>query len=219
MRTIRVTGKGQLKVHPDMTRITIELEGTCPEYGEALRRSSEDTEQMKDLLLPFGFERTDLKTLSFNVETRYESYKEKDVWKQRFIGYQYRHVMKVEFDSDNLRLGKILYALAHCSLHPEFRLSYSVKDPEASKNELLARAVQDAAIKAGVLSTAAGLKLGEIQNMDYSWGQVNFEVAVMKEHMLMADAGPDCDDGSLNMDIEPDDIEVQDTVTVIWEIR
>ena len=69
MRTIRVTGKGNLKVKPDMTRITISLEGTFPEYGEALRRSTEDTEKMKDLLTGFGFGRTDLKTLNFNVET------------------------------------------------------------------------------------------------------------------------------------------------------
>ena len=57
MRTIRVTGKGQIKVRPDMTRITLSLEGTYPEYGEALRRSSKDTEQLKDLLTGFGFER------------------------------------------------------------------------------------------------------------------------------------------------------------------
>ena len=77
MRTIRVTGKGQIKVHPDMTRITLSLEGTCPEYGEALRHSSEDTEQLKDVLSTFGFEHTDLKTLNFSVDTQYESYKEK----------------------------------------------------------------------------------------------------------------------------------------------
>ena len=40
MRTIRVTGKGRLKVRPDTTRITISLEGTWPEYGETLRHSS-----------------------------------------------------------------------------------------------------------------------------------------------------------------------------------
>ena len=37
MRTIRVTGKGQIKVKPDTTRITMTLEGTYPDYGEALR--------------------------------------------------------------------------------------------------------------------------------------------------------------------------------------
>ena len=69
MRTIRVTGKGQIKVKPDMTRITISLEGTYPEYGETLSKSTEDTERLKDLLAGFGFERSDLKTLSFSVDT------------------------------------------------------------------------------------------------------------------------------------------------------
>lgn len=64
MRTIRVTGKGQIKVKPDTTRIAMSLEGIYPEYSEALRHSSLDTEQLKDVLSAFGFERSDLKTLS-----------------------------------------------------------------------------------------------------------------------------------------------------------
>jgi uncharacterized protein YggE len=215
MKTIRVTGKGQLKVHPDMTRITMELEGMDWEYGETLKKSSKETEKMKDLLIPFGFERTDLKTLRFNVEPIYESYKVKDEYKRRFNGYKFTHVMKVEFDSDNKRLGKILYALANSTLHPEFSLSYTVKDPEAVKNELLGKAVRDAAAKAGVLSSAAGLKLGEIQSMDYSWGEIRFETEPVNRSMAML-AEADC--GSYDPDIEPDDIEAQDTVTVIWEI-
>ena len=144
------------------------------------------------------------------------SYKEKDEYKRRFDGYKYTHVLKVEFDSDNKRLGKILYALANCSLNPEFRIGYTVKDPEAVKNELLGKAVQDAVAKAGVLAGAAGLKLGEIQSMDYSWGRVDFEVYPMDKCLaepMRADGG-----SSYDLDIEPDDIEVQDTVTVVWEI-
>lgn len=104
MRTIRVTGKGQIKVKPDTTRLTISLEGTYPEYGEALRHSSLDTEQLKDILSAFDFQRSDLKTLNFNVETEYESYKVNGSYKQRFIGYKFHHMMKVEFPSDNVRL-------------------------------------------------------------------------------------------------------------------
>lgn len=221
MRTIRVTGKGNLKVKPDMTRITISLEGTFPEYGEALRRSAEDTEKMKDLLTGFGFGRTDLKTLNFNVETEYESYKEHGAYKQRFIGYKFHHLMKVEFASDNDRLGKVLYALANCPVKPEFRLSYTVKDPEAAKNELLGRAIADAKEKSSVLTKAAGVTLKDIQSIDYSWGQINFEVQPMNR-MLMAEEcceAPSAAYGSYDMDIEPDDIEVSDTVTVIWEIE
>ena len=78
MRTIRVTGKGQIKVKPDMTRITMTLEGLFKDYGETLRHSSADTEELKDVLSTFGFERADLKTLNFSVDTEYESYKDRD---------------------------------------------------------------------------------------------------------------------------------------------
>ena len=68
MKTIRVTGKGNLKVHPDMIRIRITLVGRDTDYAETLQDSADSAETIKDLLVPFGFERTDLKTLSFNVE-------------------------------------------------------------------------------------------------------------------------------------------------------
>ena len=136
-----------------------------------------------------------------------------------FVGYKFCHLMKVEFESDNDRLGKVLYALANCDVKPEFRLSYTVKDPEAAKNELLGRAVADAREKASVLTQAASVTLKELRSIDYSWGQINFEIQPMNR-MLMAEdccaapsAGP-----SYDLDIEPDDIEVSDTVTVIWEI-
>ena len=218
MKTIRVTGRGQLKVHPDMTRITITLEGIHKDYAKTLRQSSGDTEELKTLLTQFGFERTDLKTLSFSVDAQHESYKVKDEWKRRFLGYKYSHVMKVEFESDKLRLGKILYALANCPLNPEFRLSYTVKDPEAAKNELLGKAVRDAIAKAGVLTAAAGQKLGGMQSIDYSWGEINFEYSPMREDCFCEKLMAPTSGGSLDMDIEPDDIEVRDTVTVVWEI-
>ena len=217
MRTIRVTGKGQMRVKPDEIRITLSLEGLHPEYGETLRRSAEDTEKIKDLLMGLGFARTDLKTLNFNVDTEYERYQEKNTYKQRFVGYKYHHQMKVEFDSDNERLERVLYALAKCPLQPEFRLSYTVKDPEAAKNELLGKAVADAQAKAQTLTQAADVALKDIQSIDYSWAQINFEVEPMSK-MLMTEDCAEKSIGSYDIDIEPDDIQVSDTVTILWEI-
>ena len=220
MRTIRVTGKGQIKVKPDMTRITMTLEGRYKEYGETLQKSSQDTELLKDLLCDFGFERSDLKTLNFGVDTEYESYKDRDgSYKQRFVGYRFHHVMKVEFPSDNVLLGKLLYALANYTVKPEFRISYTVKDPESTKNALLGKAVTDAKEKAVVLTAAGGVTLKEIQSIDYSWGEIDFEYrpmdgAVLAERCLAAPMAAK----SYDLDIEPDDIEVSDTVTVVWEI-
>ena len=220
MRTIRVTGKGQIKVRPDTTRITLTLTGLFPEYGDALSESSQDTETLRELLAGFGFARTDLKTLSFRVDTEYESYKEKNAYKQRFAGYRFNHTMKLEFPSDNERLGKVLYALARCPLEPEFRVSYTVGDPEAVKNELLGKAVADSREKAAVLTGAAGVALKDVQSIDYSWGQIDFLVRPMDRVMAMSRYSMDesMEAGSYDLDVEPDDIEVSDTVTVVWEI-
>lgn len=216
MRTIRVTGKGQLRVHADMTRITMSLEGVFKDYGETLKRSSQGTEEIKDVLSDFGFERSELKTLSFSVDTEYENYRDKNNnYKQRFVGYKFLHMMKVEFPSDNERLGKVLYNLSTCKARPEFRISYTVKDPEATKNTLLGKAVTDAKEKAAVLAQAGGVALKDIQSIDYSWGEIDFEYRPMQGNVLMEGGEAPM---SYGLDIEPDDIDVSDTVTVIWEI-
>ncbi len=221
-RVIRVTGKGQIKVKPDMTRITLTLENTREQYGETLEASAKDTETMKGLLEEQGFAPGDVKTLSFKIDMENKSYQDGNgSWKTRFVGYKYRHVMKVEFPSDNDRLGKILYLLANNgALRPEFRFSFFVKDAEASKNELLGKAVADAKAKAEVLATAADVRLKEIASIDYSWGEVNFEISPMERGMELMDCKMMASEEacSYDIDIEPDDIQVSDTVTVVWNI-
>lgn len=97
-----------------------------------------------------------------------------------------------------------------------------VSDPEAAKNELLGKTVKDVKEKASVLTSAADVTLKEIQSIDYSWGEIDFEVRPMGRALIedadccmdsALDAGGDYD-----LDIEPDDINVSDIVTVIWEI-
>lgn len=90
-----------------------------------------------------------------------------------------------------------------------------MKDPEASKNLLLGKAVEDAVAKAGVLAKASGVSLKEIQSIDYSRGTINFEVEPMRNMAMCVD---ECAEESFDMDTESDDIEVSDTVTIVWEI-
>ena len=220
-RTIKVTGKGVIKLKPDMTRITITLEGLYPVYEQTIKKSAEDSGKLRDLLSQLGFDKEDIKTLSFDVETRYEGYEAEDKsWKQRIAGYNFRHVFKLEFDSDNARLGRVLYALANAEgIEPEFRISYTVKDREAGKNALLGKAVEDAKAKAMVLAAAAGVELSHISAVDYSWCDVDLEVRPMATNMLRLKSSGTEDGACCDMDMVPDDIEVTDTVTVIWEIK
>ena len=219
-RTIRVTGKGNISVKPDIIRLRLSMEGIYPEYDETLQKSSEIVELLKDLVEKQGYERKELKTLYFNIDTEYESYQAKDKsWKRRFQGYKYVHRMKIEFPADNQRLGKMLYALAHCPVSPEFSIEYTVSDPEASKNELLGKAVKDSLKKASVLVEAADVKLGKIINIDYSWEEIDFVSKPLQEMSLRCCELDESYSASYDMDIEPDDIDITDTVTVVWALE
>ena len=215
-RTIKVTGKGKLMVKPDTIRLVFNLNDTRKTYEETLAESSKQTGIFKELFVKLGFAADALKTVSFNVNTKYESYQdEQKRWQQKFVGYKFVHDLKIEFDADNELLGKVLYALANASITPEFRLQYTVKDVESAKNELLAKSVADSKTKAEVLTKAAGVKLGEILNIDYSWAEL--ELVAQPVRMLKASPAMANDAmGSYQMDITPEDIKVEDSVTVVW---
>lgn len=61
MRTIKVTGKGKIAVKPDKIRLYVNKEELCKEYEDTLRRSTEDTELLKDLFEKLGFREKTLK--------------------------------------------------------------------------------------------------------------------------------------------------------------
>lgn len=215
-RIIRVTGKGQIKLKPDVTRVVMTLTGLKKEYAETLAASSADTDELKTVLQAFGFSSEDVKTLRFHVNAEYEGYEEQGQWKQRFAGYRFEHALKIEFPSDNDRLGKVLYAVGHAAVQPEIQISFTVGDREAAKNLLLGRAVADAKQKAAVLAEASGVALGQIRSIHYAWGEPDLEIRPMNVAACRKETAPA---GAYDLSVEPDDIEVSDTVTIVWTIE
>jgi len=215
---IKVTGKGKVFVKPDLIQLSISIEGIYEKYEEALKESSKQTEQLKSCLEQAGFSKEDLKTLSFHVNTQYENYRDKkNEWKKKFVGYKFTHAMKIEFEANNRLLGKALYALAQCPAKPEFQITYRIKDEEAAKNLLLKKAVEDSKKKAKILAEAAGISLGDIISIDYSWEEIHFTSSPVDRMAVPRMLAEDCSAG-YDINIEPDNIEVSDTVTVVWEI-
>lgn len=218
-KTIKVTGKGKISVKPDTIRLVITQSNIQKEYEKALNESAEMKGKLTESLEKIGFSKEQLKTLYFNIDTELESYETKNgSWRTRFAGYRYTHRMKLEFPSDNQVLGRVLGAIFKCDGQPEFSIQYTVSNPESAKNELLAKAVTDSREKAKVLSDAAGVNLGDIQCIDYSWGEVEF-VSRPVNALMLREAGKCSASDDINLDIEADNIDVTDTVTIIWTIE
>lgn len=68
-----------------------------------------------------------------------------------------------------------------------------------------------------VLTKAAGVTLREIVNIDYSWTELEFVSRPMNSMMLEECCMKRCEDSD-DIDINPDDINVTDSVTVAWAL-
>lgn len=217
-RNIRVSGKGKLSVRPDTICLAIEAEGVFPDYEKTIKESADQTKVLRKSLEKSGLSGKELKTKHFSIQSEYESYRDKnDNYKRRFVGYKFEHHTEIKFPNDNEQLGRTLYELSHCPVEVEFSICYTVSNPEDVRNELLRKAVKDSKVKAEILAESAGVNLGEIKRIDYSWGELQIVShpidKFMAKPMLLEPRA------SYDIDIEANNIDVDDTVTIEWEIK
>lgn len=218
-RTITVKGIGKVSAKPDFVVLSMKLEVKHMEYDKAMDMAAEQMMQLSGSLASIGFEREAVKTISFNVSTDYDSHKDKQGDYQRvFSGFVCRHQLRLSFDFDMKRLSQTLAVIAECLAHPELRIAFTVRDATAINEALLREAAANARKRAELLCDASGVKLGQLLTIDYKWNERNIYSGTRYDLAEdgMYDAAPMM---AKAIDIEPDDIDVSDTATFIWEIQ
>jgi hypothetical protein len=217
-RTITVKGMGNVKTAPDYVVVSMNLETQAMEYEETMERAAQQIDYLNTSLEAVGFEKKSVKTTNFNVRTDYESVKDKNGnYKSVFNGYVCSHRLKVEFDFDTKRLAQTLSAISKSLAKPELSIAFTVKDPSAINKELLRSATINAREKAEVLCEASDVELGDLLTIDYNWGELN--IVSRTDYMLEERVMSMPMKAMADMDIEPDDIDVSDTATFVWEIK
>ena len=219
MRTITVKGVGNVSAKPDYISISMTIESVENDYDKAMDGAARRIENLKAAAVSVGYEKEALKTISFNVETRYENVKDRQgSYKREFAGYACVYRLKLAFDFDSKQLAKVISAIANSGANPELSIAFTVKNPAKVSEELLESAAQNARAKAEILCKAAGAELGQLISIDYNWGELNIvsRTSYEMEDCLMPLAAMD---KCCAPEIEPDDINVSDTVAFTWEIK
>ena len=68
-----------------------------------------------------------------------------------------------------------------------------------------------------ILTNAAGAKLVQVVSINYSWGEISiYSEPVRYDKVMLCEKSANNYDNSL--DINPEDLDISDTVTVVWEI-
>lgn len=219
MRTITVKGVGNVSAKPDYISISMTIESVRKDYDKAMEDAAARIEKLQKVAADSGYAKEDVKTVSFNVDTRYESVKDRQGnYKREFTGYACVYRLKLSFDFDSKQLARVISSIANSGAKPELSIAFTVKNPAKVSEELLASAAQSARVKAEFLCRASGCEMGQLLSIDYNWGELNIvsqtsyemEDCIMPLATMSKGSAPE---------IEPDDIDVCDTVTFVWEIR
>ena len=211
-KVLKVKGVGKSHMSPDSIKINIDLRSSDLSYEKALELSNKDLEGIRKSLREEGFEKKDIKTNAFNVDTKYENETTTFNSKRKFAGYKIIHSLNIEFDNDAEKLNKVLNALARSKSNPEFSIRYKLKDATEFKEEVLKDAISDSKRKALLIAQASGVKLGEILSINYNSDEgelFNSPLSLQRNMSIMSES----------ISIVAEDLELTDWVDITWKIE
>ncbi len=216
---ITVKGVGKLKLKVDWIKISFSLTSRDLDYGAGYDDFAKRIVKLQDAIADVGFDKKDLKSNRIKVSTLYKDLKSKiggaTEYKSVFDGYLFDTDLNLSMPFDSKKLGEVLKAVANSGADPKFFINFSVKDEEEAKNKLLAAAAQDAKTKADILCSALGVRLGALYSISYNWGEIDIisrsSYVMERDCLYAAGAAPD-------MDFTPEDVEIEDTATFVWDI-
>ena len=217
-REIVVKGVGQMSVTPDLIELQMRLETSDLDYDKSIQLGSEAIDKLRTAIVAAGHDKKALKTTQYNINAENHRYRDKDIWKEEFMGYLCTQSVKLRFDYDMEILSRTIGEITKNDATPNIRLHFTVKEPHAVKEALLEKAIENAKLTAGILANSAGVSLGEIKRIDYNWSEAFFYSNTDMKVSALITAGDSNDYSYPNMDFEPDDINTSDTAMIVWEI-
>ena len=207
---LTVLGTGTVKCQPDTMEVTFTVSATDKDMATARRLYDERTTSLAATLRAAGIDKSEVTEDGMGMarEMKWNSGK----FAANYT-YEYRFWNNFTFTArlDRERLAQVNAALIDCEAINSLNVNFKVLDMAPLRNEARVRAVANAREIAESIATAAGVSLGEIDEIVYGVGNDSNGVYFHK----MAESGAD----SIECTTEIRDIETTDTVRIKWKVR
>jgi uncharacterized protein YggE len=212
-KTIRVMGTGNVKVSPDITRLTFEVDSLHDTYEKAYNEASMGNEEMKSFLESFEIGKDALKTTNFSITKETEWNRKED--KRVFVGFKLSQSLYLDLPIDSVLISRVIATLGDAWPELEVNILFIKKNAHDAKLQILESAVKDAREKAEVIAATLGHKLGGFVSADYSKRSVDINCRTEEYLRLRCE---DCAEEK-GIDFTPDDIEAGDTIETVWYLE
>lgn len=207
---VTVVGSGKVSVKPDVAYLSLGVVTEAATAKEAQSANATKIAALTKLLKEtWGISDKDIQTGQFYVQPNY-TYSENDG--QKINGYSAQHSLEVTY-RDLTKVGQLLDAASAAGANRIDNIRFSTENPDQYQDQVIQKAMDDAGKKAGSIAKAAGRQLG----IALSISQGSMATPYYNESYQLKAVAMDQAAGSTA--VEPGEIDVQTTLTVMYELK
>lgn len=162
---IMVQGVGTKSFTPNLIVVSFSFRTLKKDYESALAEGVKNVENYLELLKKLGFDKKDVKTLSFRVAEN-RVYNE-STRKYDQDGFIFTQNAELKFDYDMKRMSKLMEETSKLKNAPSCNLDFSIKDSKQAEEDLIELAYKEAEFQAKAIAKASGKTLKECVKVSF----------------------------------------------------
>lgn len=222
--TISVSGMGEVFAVPDQATFSVTVREEGADVADAQEKATEKSNAIIKYLKDQGVEEENIKTISYNVNPKYEWEQAASCdrgycppGRQTLVGFEVWQSLEVKVD-DPKKAGDLLSGVGSKGASEVSGLSFTIEDEDELKAEARDMAIAEAREKADQLAAQLGVSIVRVVGFYedaggyqpyYGKGGASFDMAVRSEAAMVAPA-PDLPAG---------ENKIVSNVNVTYEIR
>ncbi len=161
-RTIVVTGSGRVTLTPDIAYINIGVHSQADKVTDALSQNNKVAQSVAKALSELGVDAKDIQTSAFNVYPQQEFNPQGEVTRNYYAVDNSIYVTVRDLG----KLGEMLDTVIRSGANNINGITFDVENKDAALSQARKAAVESARKQAEELAAAAGVQLGELQNLN-----------------------------------------------------
>jgi uncharacterized protein YggE len=164
-RSLYITGTGTAELSPNIAYVNIGVHTEAPSAVTAVAMNNTRAQKVMEALQKFGVEAKDLRTNNFSIS----SLQKTDPTTGQVTGTYYAVDNNIIVTVRDLpKMGDLLDNAIQAGANNINNIQFDVTDNTVALQQARTDAMQNGLKQAQELATAAGIKLGDIQNINYS---------------------------------------------------
>ncbi len=204
-RTITVSGTGMVTLTPDIAYITIGVHTQNASAKDAVAENNTQAQAVMAAIKKFGIADKDIQTTNFSI---YPQQQYDNNGKLTGILYAVDNSVYVTV-RDLTKLGDLLDASVSSGANNVSSISFDVADKTAALSQARKAAVDQASKQANELTSATGVKLGEVQTISYSDSTPPIAIPLARAAAL----------DSASVPISAGSMQISTTVTIVYGLK